>query len=84
MIRFRIGKPEPLRHHLSGAWSRRITDEHRLVYQVHDDDVALLPPRGGRGIKLRRQRGRWLTRPRALSYTSTYADQRFFEAVRAA
>lgn len=38
-----IGKPEPLRHHLSGAWSRRITDEHRLVYAVStdkaDDDV---------------------------------------------
>lgn len=27
-----IGKPEPLRHMLSGIWSRRITDEHRLVY----------------------------------------------------
>lgn len=40
-----IGKPEPLRHHLSGAWSRRITDEHRLVYQVHDDDVVILSAR---------------------------------------
>jgi toxin YoeB len=29
-----IGKPEPLRHHLAGAWSRRITDEHRLVYAM--------------------------------------------------
>lgn len=29
-----IGKPEPLRHHLQGYWSRRITDEHRLVYRV--------------------------------------------------
>lgn len=29
-----IGKPEPLRHDLSGYWSRRITDEHRLVYKV--------------------------------------------------
>lgn len=27
-----IGKPEPLRYHLAGAWSRRITEEHRLVY----------------------------------------------------
>lgn len=31
-----IGKPEPLRHHLSGYWSRRINDEHRLVYAVED------------------------------------------------
>ena len=29
-----IGKPEPLREHLSGCWSRRIDDEHRLVYRV--------------------------------------------------
>lgn len=31
-----IGKPEPLRHHLSGFWSRRIDDEHRLIYAVDD------------------------------------------------
>lgn len=37
-----IGKPEPLRHELSGAWSRRITDEHRLVYVVVDDDIRVL------------------------------------------
>ena len=29
-----IGKPEPLKHSLSGYWSRRITDEHRIVYKV--------------------------------------------------
>jgi toxin YoeB len=29
-----IGKPEPLKHELSGCWSRRITQEHRLVYRV--------------------------------------------------
>lgn len=29
-----IGKPEPLKHALSGFWSRRITDEHRMVYRV--------------------------------------------------
>lgn len=29
-----IGKPEPLRHALAGYWSRRINDEHRLVYKV--------------------------------------------------
>jgi toxin YoeB len=40
-----IGKPEPLRHHLSGAWSRRITDEHRLVYLVQDDDLVILSAR---------------------------------------
>ena len=31
-----IGKPEPLRHQLSGFWSRRIDSQHRLVYTVHD------------------------------------------------
>lgn len=30
-----IGKPEPLKHNLSGAWSRRINQEHRLVYEVN-------------------------------------------------
>jgi toxin YoeB len=29
-----IGKPEPLKHELAGCWSKRIDDEHRLVYQV--------------------------------------------------
>jgi toxin YoeB len=29
-----IGKPEPLRHALAGFWSRRITDEHRMVYRI--------------------------------------------------
>jgi toxin YoeB len=32
-----IGKPEPLKHALGGYWSRRITDEHRLVYKVQGD-----------------------------------------------
>jgi toxin YoeB len=32
-----IGKPEPLKHALAGYWSRRITDEHRIVYKVEDD-----------------------------------------------
>lgn len=31
------GKPEPLKHALSGYWSRRINDEHRIVYKVADD-----------------------------------------------
>lgn len=40
-----IGKPEPLRHVLHGAWSRRITEEHRLVYLVDDDDLVVLQAR---------------------------------------
>ncbi len=40
-----IGKPEPLRHLLSGAWSRRITEEHRLVYLVDGDDLVILQAR---------------------------------------
>ncbi len=36
-----IGKPEPLKHGLSGYWSRRITDEHRLIYKVSSDSVLL-------------------------------------------
>lgn len=40
-----IGKPEPLRHMLSGAWSRRITEEHRLVYLVDGDDLVILQAR---------------------------------------
>jgi len=35
------GKPEPLKHSLSGYWSRRITDEHRLVYKVENDAVVI-------------------------------------------
>ncbi len=35
------GKPEPLRHGLSGYWSRRITDEHRIVYKVEKDALHL-------------------------------------------
>ena len=37
-----IGKPEQLRHALAGAWSRRIDEEHRLVYLIDDDDVVIL------------------------------------------
>lgn len=40
-----IGKPEPLKHSLPGAWSRRITDEHRLVYLVTDDEIIVLQAR---------------------------------------
>jgi len=37
-----VGKPEPLKHELSGCWSKRIDDEHRLVYQVLDDKIRIL------------------------------------------
>lgn len=40
-----IGKPEPLRHMLAGCWSRRISEEHRLVYLVEDDDLVILQAR---------------------------------------
>jgi toxin YoeB len=35
------GKPEPLRHGLSGYWSRRVTDEHRIVYKIDQDSLHL-------------------------------------------
>ena len=37
-----IGKPEPLRENLSGFWSRRIDDTHRLVYAVNDDYLTII------------------------------------------
>ncbi len=40
-----IGKPEPLRHLGPGVWSRRITQEHRLVYRVKDDCVLFAQAR---------------------------------------
>ncbi len=40
-----IGKPEQLRHALAGAWSRRIDQEHRLVYLVEGDDIVILQAR---------------------------------------
>jgi toxin YoeB len=36
-----VGKPEPLKHALSGYWSRRITDEHRFVYKVSEDVIHI-------------------------------------------
>jgi len=36
-----IGKPEPLKYVLKGVWSRRITDEHRLVYQITDNEIVI-------------------------------------------
>ena len=36
-----LGKPEPLRHALAGYWSRRITDQHRMVYKAAGDDLLI-------------------------------------------
>lgn len=40
-----IGKPEPLKHKLKGLWSRRITDEHRLIYQITDEQIIIVQRR---------------------------------------
>lgn len=37
-----LGKPEPLKHKYKGFWSRRITDEHRLIYQVRGEEILIL------------------------------------------
>ena len=40
-----IGKPEPLKYGLAGAWSRRITAEHRLVYRAVEGDLQIIQAR---------------------------------------
>ena len=40
-----LGKPEPLRHDLAGAWSRRLTQEHRIVYLVSEHRIDFLQAR---------------------------------------
>ena len=40
-----IGKPEALKHQLSGYWSRRITEEHRLVYAVEENQIVVIAAR---------------------------------------
>ena len=37
-----IGKPEPLKYELQGFWSRRIDDEHRLVYRIKEDRIEIV------------------------------------------
>ena len=37
-----IGKPEPLKHDMSGYWSREIDEKHRLVYRIQDDKIEIL------------------------------------------
>lgn len=41
-----IGKPEALKNELSGFWSRRITDEHRLIYSVDEDNIYIVKCKG--------------------------------------
>ncbi|ANK64429.1 toxin YoeB [Loigolactobacillus backii] len=36
-----LGKPEPLKYELAGKWSRRISDEHRLIYQVANETIYI-------------------------------------------
>jgi toxin YoeB len=40
-----VGKPEPLKHELAGCWSRRIDQEHRLIYQVQENTIRVLARR---------------------------------------
>ncbi len=40
-----IGKPEPLKHLKSNTWSRRLTQEHRIVYRVHNEQIDFLQAR---------------------------------------
>ncbi len=40
-----LGKPEPLKYKYKGFWSRRITDEHRLIYQVRGDEILIFKAR---------------------------------------
>ena len=41
-----LGKPEPLKFNFAGYWSRRIDDEHRVVYKVTDDEIIIAQLRG--------------------------------------
>ena len=41
-----IGKPEKLKHFLTGYWSRRITDKHRLIYNIQSNQIIILNLRG--------------------------------------
>jgi toxin YoeB len=36
------GKPEPLKNNLNGCWSRRINEEHRLIYRITDDTIEII------------------------------------------
>jgi len=40
------GKPEALKHDLAGKWSRRINQEHRLIYEVKDNEIIVVSLKG--------------------------------------
>jgi len=42
----RLGKPEPLKHELVGYWSRRITDVHRLIYSIDEENIYIASCKG--------------------------------------
>lgn len=65
-----IGKPGPLRHILAGAWSRRIGEEHRLVYLVDGEELVIAaPPVPGACRYQHRAAAVVVTRPVAMSST---------------
>ncbi|MFW5955295.1 MAG: Txe/YoeB family addiction module toxin [Rhodothermales bacterium] len=37
-----VGKPEPLKHQLQGCWSRRINEEHRLIYEISGEELRII------------------------------------------
>lgn len=41
-----IGKPEPLKYQLTGKWSRRISDEHRYIYEIEDNNLIIFSLKG--------------------------------------
>ena len=45
-----IGKPEPLKHELSGYWSRRITDKHRFIYKLTEISIVVIAQRDRKSV----------------------------------
>ena len=46
-----LGKPEPLKHQFKGYWSRRITQEHRIIYKMENDVLVIVSLKGHYGDK---------------------------------
>ncbi|WP_354486430.1 Txe/YoeB family addiction module toxin [Mucilaginibacter rubeus] len=46
MTIYGIGKPEPLKHEYSGKWSRRIDNQHRIIYEVIDNSIIIYSIKG--------------------------------------
>jgi toxin YoeB len=46
-----LGKPEPLKHQFKGYWSRRITQEHRVIYKLENDIIVIASVKGHYGDK---------------------------------